>query len=340
MYEPNSIAETDLVSVIVPVYNCENTLEEAVESILNQTYKNLEIILVNDGSTDTSLSIIESYKQKHSNIIAVDKPNGGVSSARNAGLAVSTGEYVCFCDADDKYYPNFVEIMHRHIASDGLDWVSCNFAYLEKDKLTPRTPRLKAGIYNNSDLVDAVIDDGTMGGPLISSACTRIYRHSTLKENNLYFDESVVTNEDIVFNLNWFLHTERIKFIDDILYIYRRSPFSGKKRFQYDDTFGPADRSITELCKGRIDSFDEQMRARKVSVAAWTILVCIQKYTLKSAFEGIKKIVLDESLQGCFEHIKVSQLSRKRRIVYTLLKKKRYKTIFLIFAICKYLRLL
>lgn len=90
-----------LISVVVPVYNKSLYLAECIESIISQTYRNLEIILVNDGSSDNSLDICKMYEQLDERVIVVDKPNAGVSSARNAGLEIATGDYIGFVDADD-----------------------------------------------------------------------------------------------------------------------------------------------------------------------------------------------------------------------------------------------
>lgn len=100
-----------LISVIVPIYNVEQYLERCILSILNQTYHNYELILVNDGSTDGSLDICKKYAKKFSGIIVVDKKNGGLSDARNAGLKMARGEYITFVDSDDLVVPNYLEIL-------------------------------------------------------------------------------------------------------------------------------------------------------------------------------------------------------------------------------------
>ena len=91
----------DKISIIVPIYNCEKYLKRCLESIINQTYNNLEIILLNDGSSDNSLKIIKEYKKKDNRIIVIDKKNTGVSDTRNIGIQKASGKYICFCDSDD-----------------------------------------------------------------------------------------------------------------------------------------------------------------------------------------------------------------------------------------------
>ena len=93
------------ISIIMPIYNCEKYLKRSIESVLNQTYKNLELILINDGSTDNSLKVCREYERKDDRVQVIDKKNGGVSSSRNAGFKIATGEYVTFVDADDWIEP-------------------------------------------------------------------------------------------------------------------------------------------------------------------------------------------------------------------------------------------
>ena len=116
---------TDLVSVIVPIYKVEKYLGKCVDSIINQTYKNLEIILVDDGSPDNSGKICDEYAKKDNRIKVIHKENGGLSSARNAGLDVATGEFIAFVDSDDRIHLDFVEKLYRAIKEENADIASC-----------------------------------------------------------------------------------------------------------------------------------------------------------------------------------------------------------------------
>ena len=104
-----------LISIIIPVYNVEQYLHRCVDSVLNQTYKNLEIILVNDGSPDNCPFICDEYAKKDKRIIVVHKENGGLSSARNAGLEIVQGEYISFIDSDDWIHENYNEILYKNL---------------------------------------------------------------------------------------------------------------------------------------------------------------------------------------------------------------------------------
>lgn len=115
-----------LVTVIVPVYNVEKYLYECVDSILSQSYRNLEIILVDDGSTDSSRTICDEYNNKDSRIKVIHKKNGGLSDARNAGLEAASGEYIAFTDSDDYLSPFFIEIMEKVLREGNCDVVTLN----------------------------------------------------------------------------------------------------------------------------------------------------------------------------------------------------------------------
>jgi len=312
----------DLVSVIMPVYNGEKTLKEAIDSVLSQTYANLELIIVNDGSTDSSLAIAREYESKHPQVRVVDKPNGGASSARNAGLKAAVGEYICFCDADDMYNECFVEILRGSMVQDGVDWVWCNPALIIKGKIVPRKIKLKSGIYSHETLTDIVVDDGAMTGVLISSNGTILYKRSVIREHEICFDESVFTGEDGVFNLKYFFHTKKLRKIDDALYYVRPTPATGKKRFEEVDVFGPANKAIEKICRGKIKNLDEQMLARKASIALWSIIIACQRYSRKSAIAEIKRILEDTSLEQAYPLIKIPLLHPLKRPYLFLMKRK------------------
>ena len=119
--------ENALISVIVPVYNVEKYLEKCIDSICNQTYRNLEIILVNDGSTDKSGILCDKFKIKDSRIIVIHKENGGLSDARNAGIDIANGEVLGFVDSDDYIMPEMYEKMLNIMYANDLDIVQCGY---------------------------------------------------------------------------------------------------------------------------------------------------------------------------------------------------------------------
>lgn len=212
-----------LISVIVPVYNVEKYLVECVESIIKQTYKNLEIILVNDGSTDSSLSICIKYKELDSRIIVVDKINGGSSSARNAGIKLATGDYLFFIDSDD--YLNDLYGIEKIVNSIDYDYDVVNYKYKKYDELTKKvfeclpTPNYGEllSISDNKERIKWMI----LNSLFISSACNKLIKRKFLIENNLYFDEYRLA-EDIVWSFKLLLNANSITAINLDFYVYRQ----------------------------------------------------------------------------------------------------------------------
>ena len=119
----------DVVSVIVPVYNVEQYIRKCIESILNQTYNKMEIILVDDGSTDNSGIICDEYSKRDKRIKVIHKINGGLSDARNAGLDICTGDYIVFVDSDDYIKNNMIEMLHKDILEKRADISVCSYFF-------------------------------------------------------------------------------------------------------------------------------------------------------------------------------------------------------------------
>ena len=186
----------ELISIIVPVYNAEKTLERCVSALTGQTYQNIEIILVNDGSKDTSLSICRRFAAEDDRIRVIDKPNGGVSSARNAGLDIARGEFVMFCDSDDWAEPDWCEelisnyeegclVMCGHYVEGDQSFIPHE---IKADNVFDRHPqncfyRLKLKNFN--------------------APWNKIYSMAVIQENILRFNENLTNGEDYVFILQY-----------------------------------------------------------------------------------------------------------------------------------------
>ncbi len=139
------------ISIIVPVYNVENYLKKCLDSIVNQTFKDIEIILINDGSTDNSLNICKEYAKKDHRIRLINKPNGGLSSARNVGIDLSTGEYLGFVDSDDWIALNMYEKLYNLCKIFNADISQCKYIRNNEQKLN--TP-LRIEIFNGINVLN------------------------------------------------------------------------------------------------------------------------------------------------------------------------------------------
>lgn len=195
----------ETISIVVPVYNVEKYLERCIESILNQSYMNLEIILVDDGSKDKSGEICDKYAKCDNRVKVLHKKNGGLSSARNAGLAVAQGKYVGFVDSDDDIDINMYEKMYRVIANENVDFVMSDYMRVpDNGKKFLKTLDIQQGRYNKNDIREKIYPELIMGedlqyGPLLS-VWHCLYNIEFLKKNHLVFDEQVRWSEDNIFS--------------------------------------------------------------------------------------------------------------------------------------------
>lgn len=184
-----------MVSVIIPVYNVQDYLARCIDSVLAQTYKDLEIILVDDGSHDTSGDICDEYDLKYRFIRVIHKNNGGLSDARNAGLDVAQGKYVTFIDADDYVHPRFVEELLNTIESTGAQIAACTWQEL-KDGDTPhevKFDKARCRIYSQQEAINTVFYQGDLN----HSACSRIFETQLFDdlrftEGALYEDLAII----------------------------------------------------------------------------------------------------------------------------------------------------
>lgn len=204
-----------MVSIIVPVYNAENTIEKCVKSILSQQYPCKEIILINDGSQDKSLEIMCRLAEQHSEITVIDKPNGGVSSARNAGLEVCTGEYVTFIDSDDYYLSNtYIANMAKLLDdNENIGLVVVGYTLLTGQRIKSFAPQV--GVKDIQDVAAQYLSYGVKNA--MNSPWNKLFRARLIKN---MFDEQMKMGEDAVFVLQYMKNCQQVAFGDDCGYGY------------------------------------------------------------------------------------------------------------------------
>lgn len=195
------------VSIIVPVYNTEKYLENCLNSLVNQSLKDLEIIIVNDGSTDNSEAIINRFKQDYPNkIISLKKENGGLSDARNYGLTYANSEYVGFVDSDDYVELNMFEKLYTTAKEKNLDLAECNFVWEY-----PNKTKIDYG-FNYLDKKDFFL----LGRVMV---CNKLFKTSIIKNNNIVFPKSL-NYEDIEFFYKLIPYINNYCLVDDVFYHY------------------------------------------------------------------------------------------------------------------------
>ena len=237
-----------LVSIILPVYNAQNHLARCVGSICAQTYQNIEIIILNDGSKDQSLPVCEEFRQKDPRILLVDKANSGVSDTRNLGLKLASGKYVEFVDSDDYLDPDFTERLVAAAEENEADFVIAPYKMvipagaskpeqvLDKiqDELgvmsVARPPEVReygflpAGVYDKDTFALRLMDKPA--SYFYSVLWNKLYRRDILTGNDIQFVSEMRWAEDLVFNLRYIQYAERFVAIDKPGYYYVQNPQS------------------------------------------------------------------------------------------------------------------
>lgn len=207
------------ISVIVPIYNSEKYLRNTIDSILNQTLDDFELILINDGSTDSSLSICKEYKKQDSRIVLINQKNCGVSITRNNGLKIAKGEYISFIDSDDWIRPNFLEKLYNAAIDNGnnADIVLCN-RLISNGKTSWFLPFEEKQEFRKKNLKEYL--HNVLLGNYESFVTNKLYKNDLIKKYNVRFIDSSFM-EDNIFNLEIIDKSNLIIFIPDPLYIYR-----------------------------------------------------------------------------------------------------------------------
>ncbi|MCI6879707.1 MAG: glycosyltransferase [Clostridiaceae bacterium] len=208
---------TPLISVIVPVYRVEEYLERCVKSILSQTYKNLEVILVDDGSPDQCPAICDACAEKDARVKVIHQENKGLSGARNAGIDAASGEYLAFVDSDDYVSPHFIEELYQLLQDTGCAIGQCRFSYVKGDGLVEEGNSAFC-IYRGESLMEQLY------GPEEKATCfvvawNKLYRTELFKETGIRYPEGRI-HEDEATTYRLFHEAKKLAFLDRALYGY------------------------------------------------------------------------------------------------------------------------
>lgn len=214
-------------SLILPVYNVEAYLKECIDSILSQDFEDYEIILVDDGASDRCPEICDGYAEKYANIKVIHKINGGLSSARNAGLEIARGEYIWWVDSDDWIEESSLRRLFDVSSQSGPEIVKFRYFRSACDEKI-LCGKMEGGIYKSEDMLRKYRDEAFLNaGSFCLSAWGHVYKRAFLQENNfLFISEREIGSEDYLFNLQAMLKLRHVIVVEDALYNYRIRPGS------------------------------------------------------------------------------------------------------------------
>ena len=330
------------VSIIIPVYNVEKYIWKCLNSIVNQTYKNIEIIIVNDETKDNSLEICEEFKQKDNRIIIISKKNQGLGLARNTGIEHATGDYVLFVDGDDYVEENLVEKTVKLIEDNNCDLVRFhNYREnLTTGEKTVRKSPLEEGIYPKNDIVEKLLlpiigmlpfqDGNSFVG---MSVWRNLYKLNIIKENNIIFDsERIFIEEDILFNIKYLQKIKQAFVINEPLYHYMVNDNSLTGKYN-PDRFAKEMKLCQEIdnrlkntnLKGK---YEIRLNRKILDCARMCINIELnRKASRTNKKEKILEIINDNNFNHALKEYPVNKMMIKYKIVFFLLK---YKLIFLL----------
>ncbi len=220
-----------LISIIIPVYKVEKYLPRCIESVLNQTYKNFELILVDDGSPDNSGKICDEYALKDNRIKVIHKENGGVSSARNAGVDVVTGKYINFVDSDDWVPNNSLKSLYDAIIESNAD--------LSIGGYENRGKRIKIIKYESEEIDFTSISDkqiiDVVNRTCMYGPCCKLYKSELIKNNRVFFNQNIKLGEDTLFVRNYLMYINKIQICNDLVYYYNTLNIGSATRKYYSE---------------------------------------------------------------------------------------------------------
>ena len=208
------------VTVLVPTYNMRSYLPACIQSVLDQTYTNWELILIDDGSTDGSSELCDAYAHSDSRIHVIHQENRGVSAARNRGIRAACGSYICFMDSDDSIEPSMLEKMVVAIEQTEADCIACGLAYDFVESGISRTYTVSEGLRHLPLRADAYRE--LSENRMLNSHCGKLFKTEILKQYEILMDESISVLEDGIFVLDYLFRAKSLYCLPSALYHYRQ----------------------------------------------------------------------------------------------------------------------
>ncbi len=314
---------TPFFSLILPVYNVKAYLQRCVQSILSQSFSDYEVILVDDGSTDGSGELCDMLAEQDKKISVVHKENGGLSSARNAGMAKARGSYIWFIDSDDRIEPAALELLHSHAVREEPDMIKFDYIRIEQTAAEVHS-NAKPGFYRGEQLEELRNLAFYSAGNYVLSAWLHLYSRKFLVANQLSFvSERAVGSEDYLFNLQAMAKAETIRVCDRAFYNYEQRMGSLTQRYKvnlpgrYMLLYTMLRESYEAM--GLLEQYESSISAFYI----WHLLrgTCIpnayyvtQGHTLQEGRREIREFLASESFQKAYRHLDKKQFSPKKRL--------------------------
>lgn len=305
--------ECRLVSIIIPVYNVEKYIGRCLKSVTEQTYTKLEILIIDDGSTDNSLKICEEYKKKDERITIFHKKNGGVSSARNIGIKHATGDYLIFIDSDDYLQKEMIEQLYNNLIENYADMSVCEyFISYENGKDYRKFEKNEKKMLDKKEVYKYLLDTRYFGGFLFNKLIKKelIYNNGEIK----FFDEKIHVCEDLLFICNISRNIGKVVYITQPLYYYsQRENSTLKQLYSYKRlTNYYAYLEIFKICEEESIEINKEFELRFLKFSTEALFLI--RY-LKINNESLKRTIYENRKKYYDKYINDKKISRKNRIL-------------------------
>lgn len=338
------------ISIIVPVYKVEKYLCQCVDSILEQTYKNFELILVDDGSPDGSPKICDEYATKDQRVTAIHQANGGQTKARKAGLAVAKGKYVFFVDSDDWLELNLLEIACASAVENDADIVTFDAFFNYSNRQTSVKQSVPSGCFDKDGLITHIYPKMIYSGNffyfgIYAAMWNKIFRRSILKPNMINVDPQIKIGEDGVTTFATFLDAKKVCVLGgQHLYHYRDNNISITRSY-CQDQFSSALLLINTLRDINKNKNVYDLSSQIDYYLMYNVYSIFREefyYKFKKSFiaryKYLRNVAGHPSVQKACQNISIDNLQRKYRIFFNLLRKNRFNLLILV-TICTAIRM-
>lgn len=285
---------SNIVSIIIPVYNVSLYLSECLDSLVNQTYYHLEIILIDDGSTDGSGKICDAYAEKDRRIKVIHQENQGAANAKNIGLDNVTGSYIMFVDADDLIKRDTIEILLNKLMTTNSDMIQFQFSYVYVNGMFKNQELVHSNYYSNVEFLKKFLYDWTC-----SLIWNKIFRADLTKDIRFHKERRCIDDEFYTYKI--VMNAKTITEIPDNFYSYRQRKSSVMKSVNYETqrTWDAID-NITERCFCVIKKYPELKKAYYTHLLEMYVYICRQFYINVDQIKTVKKMIRKTIIQAVF----------------------------------------
>jgi len=335
------------VSVIIPIYNTEKYLPECLSSVVNQFYRNIEVILVDDGSTDHCPEICDEWAERDKRIRVIHQKNAGLGLARNSGLLQATGDYVCFVDSDDRISHEMISACTETMKDFRPDMVTYGIADIsaEGEVIAEHIPCTEKDLYTGREVIEEILPEyigkdlrtGFSSGLYMSACCTLFSRELFSRADFRFVSERVIISEDVYSLLGLFSYVESVVIVHKALYYYRVNEASQTHTYRSDRFERIRDFYLKSVALAEDKSYPPEVRERLIQPFISFTIAALKQIASAPISSGEKRqkigaILRDDVLGSCLERYDLRHENLRKKILFFLMEK--HQTCFVQALLC------